>query len=391
MVNSHAASGGAARMALTLVRALNALGQEADLYHCGDAVKAPPLYGMRRLGSRQMNAVLARCGSSLAVRDMGVARDIGRVAESADVVHLHNLHGYYLDWDRLLHAVGERPLIWTWHDMWAVTGRCASSQGCEGWRGGCDPCPRLELYPAAWFDHAASEYARKSEWLARLSRLLIVTPSQWLRNMAIERGLAAERIVQVPNPVDVSDFQPTPMFRARQHFRLPVEERLLLFVAADCNNPQKGYHSFLRTLDQTGWRGLVAGGMPQDIPSNVTYLGSFADARTLSLCYSAADALAVPSSFDNAPNTVIESMACGTPVFGFATGGIPSLMHPDCGGVVPVGDVKALAALLQCQLSTRGKTNTTVSRIREHAVQHWGSESVANRYIELYGRVRACD
>src|SRR5438552_9257408 len=85
MVNSHAASGGAARMALTLVRALNALGQEADLYHCGDAVKAPPLYGMRRLGSRQMNAVLARCGSSLAVRDMGVARDIGRVAESADV------------------------------------------------------------------------------------------------------------------------------------------------------------------------------------------------------------------------------------------------------------------------------------------------------------------
>ena len=132
-------------------------------------------------------------------------------------------------------------------------------------------------------------------------------------------------------------------------------------------------------------------GMPQDIPSNVTYLGSFADARTLSLCYSAADALAVPSSFDNAPNTVIESMACGTPVFGFATGGIPSLMHPDCGGVVPVGDVKALAALLQCQLSTRGKTNTTVSRIREHAVQHWGSESVANRYIELYGRVRACD
>jgi glycosyltransferase involved in cell wall biosynthesis len=391
MVNTHATAGGAARMALTLVRALNALGHGADLCHCGDSVKDPPLHGMRRLGSRQMNAVLARCGGSLAVQDLGVANEIARKAQTADVIHLHNLHGYYLDWDRLLRAVGDRHLIWTWHDMWAVTGRCASSLGCEGWRGGCDPCPSLEFYPAAWFDHAAAEYRRKSEWLARLPRLLIATSSQWLKEVAIERGIDAERLVYVPNPVDVSDFQPTAMALARKHFRLQLDERLLLFVAADCNNPQKGYRDFLCVLQQTGWRGLVAGGVPRDLPPNVEYLGSFSDARELSLCYSAADALIVPSSFDNSPNTVIESMACGTPVFAYATGGIPAQMHPDWGGAVPVSDVKALSDLLRDQLEACGKKDEAVTSVREYAVQRWGSENIANQYIELYRRVLALD
>lgn len=387
MVNTHASVGGAARMAATLARAIDASGKAVvSLYHCGDREKNPPLYGIRRFGSRQLNAVLARCGGSLAVQDFGVAQEIARRSETADIIHLHNLHGYYLDWDRLFRAIERRPFVWTWHDMWGATGRCGFSSACEGWRTGCKPCPHMNYYPAAWLDRAASEYRRKSQWLERLPRLLIATPSEWLRQIAIQRGIPPERLVWIPNPVDVSAYKPTPTARARERLGLSPDERYLLFVAADCNNPLKGYRDFLFAVQQTKWRGLVAGGAPSDLPSTVIYLGSFSDPESLSICYSAADALVVPSLFDNSPNTVIESMACGTPVFGFDAGGIASQMHPQWGGVVPTGDTEALSALLKTKLKSNSKSDAMVAELRDYAVSRWGPDHVVHEYIALYRR-----
>lgn len=387
MVNTHATRGGAARMASTLAQALHASGEvDVSLVHCGDDRTDPPLYGIRRPGSRPLNALLARLGGSLAVQDMGVADEISRRSQTADLIHLHNLHGYYLDWVRLLRAIGDRPLVWTLHDMWAVTGRCGFAYGCDGWRTGCRPCPHLDYYPAAWVDRAASEYERKTERLGALPRLIVATPSHWLGEIAVRRGFRAERVVYVPNPVDVSSYRPTAAAEARRHFGLDPAERHLLFVAADCNNPLKGYSHFLATVKRTGWRGLVAGGAPKELPAGVRYLGSFADPSLLSLCYSAADALVVPSLFDNSPNAVIESMACGTPAFGFDAGGIASQMHPRWGGVVKTGDDEALATLLSGQLAREGKTQATVEEVREYAASHWSSDSVAKRYLELYRR-----
>src|SRR5262249_44805023 len=94
MVNTHATQGGAARMASTLAKVLHASGKaDVRLVHCGDKRTTPPLYGVRRSGSRQINAIIARIGGSMAVHDMGVSEIIIREARNADVIHLHNLHG----------------------------------------------------------------------------------------------------------------------------------------------------------------------------------------------------------------------------------------------------------------------------------------------------------
>ena len=390
MVNTHATRGGAARMATTLARALHVSGDaEVRFFHCGDTHTRPPLYGVRRLGSRQLNAVLARLGGSLAVADMGLARDLAREAESADVIHLHNLHGYYLDWNRLLEAIADRPIVWTWHDVWGATGRCGLPLDCEGWRTGCAPCPHPNLYPAAWLDRAAAEYRKKSEWWARLERLFVAAQQQWLRQIAVDRGFAPERVVCIPNPVDLSTYKPVPTRHARQRLGLKVHARYLLFVAADCDNPLKGYREFLSVVAQSGWHGLVAGGMPSDLPADVRYLGYYRDPGKLSLCYSAADAVVVPSLSDNSPNTVAESMACGTPVFGFAVGGIPSEMHSRWGGVVAPRDAGALTRMLLRQMPNGGKPNGVSAEVRAFAASRWGSEKIAREYLALYHRAIA--
>src|SRR5262245_13871230 len=166
--------------------------------------------------------------------------------------------------------------------MWGATGRCGFAFGCQGWRSGCNPCPHLGYYPAAWVDRASTEYRSKSEWLNRLTKIVVATPSEWLRRIAIERGFPEERVVYVPNPVDVSRYGPVPTDRARQQFGLNAGTRYALFVASDCDNPLKGYREFLAVVRHVGWRGLVAGGEPSELPPNVRYLGSFRDPEALS-------------------------------------------------------------------------------------------------------------
>jgi glycosyltransferase involved in cell wall biosynthesis len=390
MVNTHAFMGGAARMAATLARTLDDSGKAAvRFYHCADAETKPPLYGVRRAGSRQMNVILSRIGGSTAVHDMGVSEVIANEAKTADVIHLHNLHGYYLDWIRLLKAISHRPVVWTWHDMWAATGRCGISMGCQGWRSGCNPCPHLNYYPAAWLDRASSEFRRKSEMWAQLPRLIVVAPQEWLQQIAVERGFPPERVVCIPNPVDFSTHSPTPKRVAREYLGLKVDEKYLLFVAARVDDPLKGYRDFLAVVEQTGWRGLVAGGRPTERTSKVKYLGYIHDAKKLGICYSAADALVVPSLDDTSPNTVVESMACGTPVFGFAVGGIPAQMHSRWGGVVRARDKRALAMLLLQQMPNGGKPEEASAEVRAFASARWGAQSVAEQYLALYDRAIA--
>jgi glycosyltransferase involved in cell wall biosynthesis len=390
MVNTHATQGGAARMASTLARALEASGKaEVRFYHCGDNIQKPPLYGIRRKGGRQMNAMLARIGGSMAVHDGGVAEFIAQQAQDTDVIHLHNLHGYYLDWVHLMKAIADRPVVWTWHDMWGATGRCGISMGCEGWRSGCHPCPHLNYYPAAWVDRASVEFRHKSEMWAQLSRLIVVAPQEWLQQIAVDRGLPAERVVCIPNPVDFSIHSPIPKRVAREYLGIDVDEKYLLFVAAHCDDPLKGYRDFLSIVEQTGWRGLVAGGKPSERTSKVKYLGYIREPRKLGVCYSAADALVVPSVHDNSPNTVVESMACGTPVFGFAVGGIPAQMHSRWGGVVRARDNRALVRLLLQQMPNGGKPDEASAEVRAFASSRWGAENVAEQYLALYDRAIA--
>ena len=391
MVNTAATRGGAARAAVTLRDALNAheRGVEAELLHCDDRSVTPGSQGLRRPLSRQLNALLFRCAGERLVIDMGVAREIAASAGERDLLHLHNLHGYYLDWQALLRSLGETPLVWTWHDMWPVTGRCGSSADCDRWAEGCPACPHLDFYPATWRDHAARDFAVKRQAWAAIPHCMIVCPSRWMARMARKAGIPEARLEVIPNAVDLDVYQHTPRRAARQALGLPADQVILAFVAADCDDERKGYPEFARLVEKLGVHGLAVGNAPSTLSARIQATGPVHDKPKLSLLYSAADAYVTTSRIDNYPNTVIEAQACGTPAFGYAIGGIPEQCPDWWEGVTEDTSVDGMAASISAWLTQRTDAEYRAEEFAAYAASTWGPAIIARSYADVYRRALA--
>jgi putative colanic acid biosynthesis glycosyltransferase len=383
LVNTALTRGGAARMAANLTQKLCEKGIEATLYHSENRNYTPPFRGLKKNGSRQTNALLARLGGSLWVEDFGLAEDLIKLTASADVLHIHNLHGYYLNYRKLLKTWRNRPIVWTWHDMWGATGRCGSSHECTLWKSGCSYCPNKNLYPSAWIDNAASEFQKRQEIFFELNNLWIVSPSDWMAQIIEIRGFPPERIKVIPNPIN-ANFQFIDQSEARRLLSLPSEDFIALFIASDCGDSGKGYQDFAQALMKTNAMGIAIGKPPPHKYSKIFHTGSIGDPVLLNKYYAAADVMIIPSYADNYPTTVIESLICGTPVIGYAVGGIPSqLSLPYC-QIVNRGNIDDLFKALQLQMDVNKKNAQMSWAIASEASDRWSSTTITEPYINLY-------
>ena len=388
MINTEKDRGGAARMATTLVNAINRqeLDVQAILAHCGDNDVNESFRGYKKSYAFYLNIFQTRLLGSHRIYDFGFADEAIKLAKDADVIHLHNLHGYYLDFVKLINGIGNKPVVWTWHDMWGATGRCGFSMDCMKWEDGCSRCGHLDYYPKVWLDNAASEYHKKTELFLSLNKLHIVSPSEWLRQIAISRGFNQEFTHTIPNPVDLSKYQPVNQIDARLKLNLP-NRNIALFVAHDCNDERKRYHDFEQVIRISKVQGVVVGVPPVNKDPNIIYLGKLTDSDQLKLAYSSADAFVITSKSDNYPNTVVESMACGTPVFGYAVGGIPSQMQDNWNGLVQFGDYESLSEKISKFLSEYENKYELRSNISSYARTNWDSSIIANKYVQLYKKI----
>ena len=386
MVNTELTRGGAARMAAVLTRALNDLdkGLDVSMLHCQSQESAPPFFGIKKPLARPLNALIAKALGSSATVDLGVADEVFRQAQKVDVLHIHNVHGYYLNYRELFRKCRDMPIVWTWHDMWGATGRCAFSHDCREWVNGCPSCAYKEHYPAAWVDRAALEYRVKSTLYSELRNLRIVSPSQWLAEIAIERGFSEDQVSVIPNPVDLSSYYPKNIGRLRASLGLDEHEFCALFVAADCNDPRKGYADFENAVEKAGVNGIAVGIPPEKQSSRIKYVGALSSTKDLSDWYAAADVMVITSKADNYPNTVIESLACGTPVCGYAVGGVPSQISNGSDYLVRPGDIVGLAEKLNnfvnCDSISENKRNS----ISSQAKNRWNPVNVAEQYLDVY-------
>ncbi|MCW9014367.1 MAG: glycosyltransferase [Gammaproteobacteria bacterium] len=391
MINTEKDRGGAARMANTLVNAINQ--QESDvqaiLAHCGDDDLNEAFRGYKKSYAFYLNIIQTRLLGSHRIYDFGISDEIIKLAKDADVIHLHNLHGYYLDFVKLINNIGNKPIVWTWHDMWGATGRCGFAMDCEKWKMGCHTCEHLDYYPKVWVDNASSEYKVKSNLFKKMENLYIVSPSDWLRDIVVESGFNADRAITIPNPVDLGSYKAVDKVEARNHFNLP-EEPLLLFVAHDCNDERKRYKDFEKVSLNSGIKGVVVGVPPENKNSDLIYLGKLNSSNDLANAYSAADAFVITSKSDNYPNTVIESMACGVPVFGYAIGGIPSQMPEGWDGLVDYKDITELSNKIKNYFKNCDEHADAKHSMIDHAISNWDPEIVANKYCSLYKRLYIC-
>ena len=381
MVNTSARRGGAARVARDLASGLMQAGVRVTLYHADDAAEAGVERGERRLGSRSLNALLARTTGRPVAVDFGFAGSVTAAERDAQVLHVHNLHGYYLDFPRLLAAFAQRPVVWTWHDMWGATGRCAFAGPCTGYQTGCQKCPDLSTYPAAWVDRAGGWWREKRRLFSAMPNLHVVAPSRWLADVALGMGLAPAQVSVIRNPLDLAGFSPLEPRQARRALGLDPDLQYLLFIADNCEDERKGFRDFAELLERTGRPGLVVGQPPKRFKVPATYVGRLQDRARLAQCYSAAALTVVPSQADNVPNTVLESMACGTPVVAYDVGGIAEQLPERSPGLVAPGDVAGLCAAVEASLER------PIDGLAEHAHRFAGLDAAVTEYRSLYERL----
>ena len=254
---------------------------------------------------------------------------------SNQLIHCHNLHGDYLDLRVLPWLCRRVSVILTLHDMWTFTGHCAHSFECERWKTGCGKCPDLTIYPAIRRDATAYNWRRKRDIYSK-SRLHIATPSRWLMQK-VEESILAPAIVEarvIPNGVDLSVFCPAEKSDAREALGIPLGAKVLLFTANGIRrNIWKDYETMRgavsRVAETTEGEKILFLALGENAPSEligratIQFVPYQKDQKVVSRYYQAADVYIHAARADTFPNTVLEALACGTPVVATAVGGIP--------------------------------------------------------------------
>lgn len=315
-----------------------------------------------------------------------------------DVLHLHWIGDGLLPLRAMARVTC--PVVWTLHDMWAVTGGCHATGGCARYTEGCGFCPQLRSRREDDLSRRNAAAKRKS-WESVCMRL--VSPSRWLAGCGqqswIHRG---RRIEVIPNCVPTDRFVPRDRDDARE--RLGVSRDAFVIVSGNAvgvDNRLKGYAILRDALAELprrmGGRRIVnvyfgPGDDPAAAPEGVENrgLGFIGDEEALSWIYSAADVVAVPSLEDNLPNVAVEALACGAPLVGFASGGLVEIVATKLAGRI-AAEVSATAladALVDVAAADFGGREAITHR-RELAVARYAPKIVARRYIELYREILA--
>jgi glycosyltransferase involved in cell wall biosynthesis len=286
----------------------------------------------------------------------------------------------------------QMPVVWRLADMNPLTGGCHFDDGCGKFATGCGACPQLGSTDRNDLSHRI--WQRKLALFHQMapSRLHIIALNSWMARR-VERSPLLRKfpLTIIPNGIDTELFSPLPKAAARRLLELPQDAFLVLFVAYSVNVRRKGLDLLAHALTEpTVLSNLhlvsIGSGTPSmngQIPHR--HLGKIDDDRMLARVYSAADVFVCPSREDNLPNTVLEAMACGTPVVAFDAGGIPDMVRPEVTGLlVPTGDAEALRAAMVDLLRAPERRAVLGANCRRIALEEYSLEVQARRYAELY-------
>ena len=313
-----------------------------------------------------------------------------------DVINLHWVCNGYLRIETL--AQFKQPLVWTMHDMWPFTGGCHYSQDCDRYKTSCGSCPQLRS-DRAW-DLSRWVWQRKARAWKDLNLTLVAT-SSWMADCARSSSLFKNsRIEVIPLGLDTEQYKPHNRHFAREVLNLPQDRQLILFGAiGGTSDRRKGFHLLLpalQRLSQAGWQDqieLVVFGSSKpekaiDLGFKTHYVGRLGDDLSLSLVYSAANVMVVPSVQEAFGQTASEAIACGTPVVAFKATGLKDVVdHHQTGYLAIPFDVQDLAKGIAWVLEDKENHQKLQFQCREKALIEWSLEIQANRYLLLYKKL----
>lgn len=317
---------------------------------------------------------------------------VGKIKEiSPDIIHLHNIHGYYINIEILFNYLRNTsiPIIWTFHDCWPITGHCAhfTFVGCEKWKTQCYNCPQQKNYPSSWVvDRSEKNYNLKKELFTSLPNLTLVPVSNWLSEILKESYLQHYPLNVIHNGINTEVFKPSSdkVFR----IKYSLENKFILLGVATSWGSKKGLYDFieLSKLLKTDYQIVLVGLTKKQIeqlPDNILGIERTESVKELAEIYSASDVFVNPTYEDSFPTTNLESLACGTPVITYKTGGSPEAIDELTGIVVEQGNIGKLIDAIN-KVKDKGKQSYSEACVNR-AQRLYKKEDRYQEYIDLYG------
>lgn len=402
-INSHYNQGGAGKIVACIHEQLQEDGIESMVaYGRGRKTNNKNVY---RIGSN-----LSVCLSVAATRYLGINGFSSNLATkklikeivkfNPDVIHLHGLHGYYLNVKILFDYINENniPCIWTFHDCHAFSGNCGYHYECLKWKTGCQECSYLKEYPTSyWFDHTRWMWEQKKKLFTKTDNKIIVSPSDWMTNDAKQSFFGKYQCITINNGIDTENlFYPRDKEWCRKKYGYKNSDRIALGIAFGLEDPRKGVRYMIQLakdlqaknvkLILIGWsdknNNLIEG------LSNVKTLAFTNNQNELAEYYSLADVFLLPSLAENYATVTLESLACGTPVVGFNVGGIPEQLANGRGIVVEKGNQEEFN---KAALNILNKNTISVGQkeIISYTQCNNSIQAMALKYLNLYEKVAA--
>jgi glycosyltransferase involved in cell wall biosynthesis len=322
------------------------------------------------------------------------------IIRNSDIINLHWIH-YFQSVETISNLLNTgKPVIWTLHDQGSFTGGCHYTAGCKKYESDCKNCPQLDFktvdIPYSVLNNKINNYFEKD--------FVIVTPSQWLASCARNSRLFSRlRIEVIPYSIETDIYKPMPKQTAKNHLGLNPESKVLLF-GAHLDEKRKGFEKLFESLQILSDRIRVKDSViknqihllcvgdfkdiPPDLPFPLTNLGYIDSDDKLAVVYSAADIFLLPSLEDNFPNTILESMACGTPVVGFNIGGIPDVVKDNYNGyAIEPFNIAEFAKAIEKLIFDDKKRYLMSTTCRNFIKKNYRLEIQAKRYANLFSDI----
>jgi len=328
------------------------------------------------------NGIYSRKGTKQLIKDLEEFKP--------DIIHLHNLHQYCINFSLLFNYIKRNNIrvIWTLHDCWTFTGHCAHFvvAKCDKWKTGCHHCPQPRTYPKMYIDTSRKMYYMKKDWFCGVKDMTIVTPSQWLADLASQSFLKDYPIRIINNGVDLSVFKP---IESKFRDKYGIGDKKIILGVSFGWGYKKGLDVFIelaKRLDTEKYQIVLVGTneeIDKQLPSGIISIHRTNNQTELAEIYTAADLFVNPTREETYPTVNMESIACGTPVLTFNTGGSPEIVDESCGSVVEADDIDAMEReIIRICIETPYSTDSCLIKAKSFDMNDRFKE-----YIELYKEV----
>lgn len=309
-----------------------------------------------------------------------------------DIIHIHNIHGYYLNLPLLCDFLSEygKPIVMTLHDCWTVTGHCVHFQdiNCDKWQNGCHHCSNLKGYPKSLFiDNSQNNWNIKKKCFLKILPLLTIVPvCNWLGDIVSQSYLKEASRMVIVNGIDLNVFQPVQdasFIRAKYL----LDNKFVILAVSNGWNSTKGYEDILWLRDKLSdeYVFIMVGVNPKqknNLPKGIVGICRTENVSQLVELYSTADVFLNPTYQDTLPTVSIETLACGTPIIGYDTGGSSDIIDENVGILIERGNKEQLLHAIQ-QMKTIGKQYYQ-TKCREKALFKFDNQKCYQNYLDLY-------